>query len=331
MSYQKIIQQIRNRVYHPVYLLQGEEPYFIDVISSVIEQEVLTESEKEFNQTVVYGSDVSGMELRTMAQRFPMMASHMVLIVREAQSLKNIEDLMPYLQNPLKSTILVLCHKYKKNPKTSVTKQIQKVGMVFDSAKIKDYQLADWVKVFVKDRGYGISEIGANLIAESLGNDLSKIVNEFDKLFLVLDKGVTITPELIERHIGVSKDFNNFELLKAITRRDVKKVNQIILYFASNPKDHPVFPLITLLYGFFVKVLKAHFAGNRSRQEMASYLGVNPFFVDDYRTAMQTYSVQKLIRIFGYLRECDVKSKGVESTGVSHGELMQEMVFKIMH
>lgn len=328
----KLIQQIRNRVFGQVYLLYGEEPYYIDLISRVIEEEVLNEHEKEFNQMVVYGYDTDVQQLLGMAKRYPMMASHMVVMVREAQMLKGIEKLQHYVENPLSSTILVLCMKYKKPDKrTAFYKSIQKTGVVYESVKLKDYQLPNWILSFVRERGYLINDKNCMLISENLGNDLSKISNELEKVFISLKPGETITTEIIERSIGISKEFNMFELQNALGIKDFGKATRIILHFGNNPKEYPLPVLISVLYAYFSKLLKMHFIESRDKQAIASKLGVHPFFVTEYQRASGNYSVQKIIKIIEHLRSCDVKSKGVDNISVTHPELLKELLFKIMN
>ncbi len=332
MVYQKIIQQIRNRMFHPVYLLFGEEPYYIDLISDTIEEEVLQETEKEFNQTVVYGSDIDVKQLLGIVKRYPMMASHMVVIVREAQLIKNLDELQSYLDNPLKSTILVLCYKYKKPDKRKAFyKAAQKSGVVFESEKLKDSAVPLWITSYVRNSGYLISEKNAVMIAEHLGNDLSRIINELGKVFISLSPGLQVTAELIEENIGISKDYNFFELQKAIGSRDIVKANRIALYFGNNPKEHPMPMLIAMFYGYFSRLLKLHFAGTTNRNLMAEKAGISLYFLEEYRQAARNYSPQKLMRIIEYIRIYDMKSKGFENTSTDHSELLKELLFKILH
>ncbi len=332
MSYPKVIQQIRNRVFHPVYLLHGEEPYFIDQIANVIAGEVLQEHEKEFNQMVVYGSDTDATSLVSLARRFPMMSSHMVVIVREAQQIKDLEPLVAYLENPQESTLLVLCYKHGKvDGRSKLIKAFQKHGLVFLSNKVKDHQLPDWIRMYVRERRYEIADSSSVLLADYLGNDLAKISNELEKVFLGLAPGSQITPEVIEHNIGISKDFNVFELRKAIGQKNLVRANQIVLYFINNPKEHPLPRIIPSLYLFFSQLLMLHYAKTNDRQKLASVLGVHPFFVSEYQQAAKHYSVQKLLRIISYLRYCDVQSKGINGVALPHGELLKEFLFKVMH
>jgi DNA polymerase III subunit delta len=329
-----IITNLKNKIYHPVYLLHGEEPYFIDAISDYIEQNVLSDLEKEFNQTIVYGKDVDIPTLVSYARRFPMMANYQVIIVKEAQDLDKIEDSAPYFESPLDSTILVLCWKYEKvDRRKTVFKTIEKTGIVFESAKLYDDKIPHWIFEYLKARNYTISLKAAVLLTEFIGNDLSKIVNEISKLIINVPAGQEITEEYVERNIGISKDFNVFELQKALGKKDVLKSNQIILHFAGNPRENPLVKVIPMLYGFFSKVLLYHYLPDKSKNTAAAALSVNPFFLPDFQLAARNYPVSKLVSVISTLRDFDLKSKGVDSnnTSVTDGELMKELVFRILH
>jgi DNA polymerase III subunit delta len=331
-EYIKIVQQIRNKVFHPVYFLMGEEPYYIDQISRVIEEEVLEESFREFNQMVVYGHDLDVAQVREIARRFPMMASHLVVIVREAQLIKNIEELLSYVENPMKSTILVLNYKYKKlDKRKTFYKALQKTGLVFESEKVKDYHLSNWISSYVREKGYQINERNSLLLSENLGNNLGKIANELEKVFITLPRGSQVTTDIIERNIGISKDYNVFELQNAIGRRDVEKATRIVLYFGNNPKEAPMPVLISVLYSYFSKLLRLHFLNSRDKKVISDTVGINLYFVPEYLQAAQNYSAQKLIKIIEHLRIYDMKSKGVDNGSASHSELMKELLFKIIH
>lgn len=331
-DYKKIIQQIRNRVFSPVYLLFGEEPYFIDTISKVVEEEVLDVNEKEFNQIVLYGYDTDVQQLLGTVKRYPMMSSHLVVILKEAQMMKNIESLTSYIENPLTSTILVICHKYKKiDRRKALYKSAQKNGMAYESVKLKDYHLPNWILTYVREHGYVINEKNCFLISEHLGNDLSKISNELEKVFISLAPGSEVTTAIIEHSIGISREYNIFELQNALGAKDTHKATRIMLYFSNNMKEFPLIFIIAILYSFFSKILKLHFIESRDKQVIASQLGVNPFFVPEYQKATRNYSVQKIAKIIEHLRICDLRSKGVENTSTSHPELLKELVFKIMH
>lgn len=342
MTLAEISKDIKNRKFKPVYLLHGEEPYYIDKISELLEQSVLSEAEKGFNQTILYGKDTDMATILNTAKRYPMMSDFQFVWIKEAQEIKWGKDdddkkaadpWLNYLENPLPSTILVLCYKYGKFDKRKKTyKAIEKNGLVFESAALYDNKIPAWIDDFVKERGYGIHARGSALLAEYLGNDLSKIANELEKLFLNIAPGQEISPEQIQNNIGISKDYNVFELQDALAKRNVVKANQIIDYFGANPKANPLPMVLGVLNTYFSKVLKYHYASDRSPQGLAKELGVNPYFVKDYELAGRNYDRAKLFRIFSYLRTCDLKSKGVDATGnTDAGELMKELVFKIIH
>lgn len=332
MTYEQILSDLKNKVYHPVYFLMGEEPYFIDVITDYIEENVLEKGEKEFNQTILYGIETDLLTIISQAKRFPMMANHQVVIVKEAQSIKNIEALSPYIEKPLKSTILVICYKYKTiDKRKKFAKEIQKNTILFESKKLYDNKIQHWTNSYLKEKGYRASPKALLLLTEFLGADLSKIVNELDKLMLNIPRGSEITVEHIEENIGISKDFNNFELNSAIGTRNILKANNIINYFATNPKNNPLPVTISMLYSFFSKTLYYHHIKDKSKNNAASMLKVNPFFVKDYDIAAKNYPVSKLAYVISQLRECDMKSKGLDNDTTTHGELLKELVYKIMH
>ena len=346
MDFEKIVSDLKNKVYHPVYLLMGEEPYFIDVIADLIEKNILDASEKEFNQTILYGGETNIRQVIGEAKAYPMMSNYRVVIVREAQNMKDMaprasakeegEDkkhpLEIYLENPQKTTILVFCHKYKTiDMRTAFAKNISKRAVVMKSDTMYDYKVPKWVEGFVKEKGYSIEAHASQLLTEFLGNDLSKIANELGKLFLNVPSGTKITSDHIQKFIGVSKEYNNFELHEAIGRRDVLKANRIINYFASNPKDNPLVVTVASLAGYFSKMLVYHSLADKSQNNVASALKVPPFFVKDYTTAAHNYSFAKVTGVVSLLREYDMKSKGYESTGVGEGELLKELLFKILH
>lgn len=332
-SFENIMADLKNRIYRPVYLLMGDEPYYIDLISDFIEANILTETEKEFNQTILYGKDVKVPELISMARRYPMMANYQVIIVREAQSIDDIEAFANYAEEPVKSTILVFCYKYGKvDKRKSFPKHVEKKGVLFESARIYDSKIPDWITRYIGEIGYKITAKACMMLLEFLGNDLSKIVNEIGKLSINIPRGGTITEEFIEKYIGISKDFNVFELQKALGSKDVFKANQIIWYFAANPRDNPLQKVIPLLYSYFSKVLVYHSLADKSRNNAASALSVNPYFIGDYQVAARNYPLNRLAGVISILREYDVKSKGVDSTqSTGDGELMKEMVYRILH
>ncbi len=334
MAADQIIQEIKNKVYYPIYLLMGEEAYYIDSISACIENTILNEMEKEFNQLIAYGKDTDAQHIIDTAKKYPMMANYQVIVVKEAQSLNNIEALTAYAENPLKSTILVLCYKHKKyDLRKPLAKAIKKNGLIFHSEKIRDYKVAEWIANYVKSKKLSITPKATQLLADSLGTDLSKIVNEIDKLLINLKDSTEISCELIEKHIGISKDYNVFELQNALGKKDVLKANKIIDYFSKNPKDNPMVFCLSILYGYFMKILIYTQLPDKSPKTAASKLGINPFFVKDFEMASKKYSVTKLVQIISFLREYDLKSKGVGSnlSANEHGSLYKELIFKILH
>ncbi len=332
ISFENLLNDLKNRIYHPVYLLHGDESYFIDVVSDYIEQNVLSELEKEFNQTIAYGKDSSVLTLMSNAKRFPMMANYQVLIVKEAQGLDRIEDFQPYMENPLSSTILVLCYKYGKlDRRKALCKAIEKHGVAFESAKLYENKVPDWISEYLRQRKYSISQKAAALLTEFLGADLGKIVNEIQKLLINIPAGAEINEDYVEKNIGISKDYNVFELQKALARRDVVKANQIILYFAANPRENPLVKIIPILSAYFSKILNYHYLPDKSKNSVAAALAIKPFFVTDYQQAARTFGVGKTISVISLLREYDLKSKGVDNASASDGELMKELIFKILH
>lgn len=332
MSMDQILANLRNKIYHPVYFLAGDESYFIDTISDYIEKNVLSETEKEFNQTVIYGRDTDIMSLISVVKRFPMMANYQVVIVKEAQDIMKIEELLPYVENPLHSTLLVLNYKYRKiDKRKAFFKAVDKKGVLFESKKIYDNQLGSWISKFAGDRGYTITPKATAMLTEFLGTDLAKVVNEMEKLMINLPEKSEINDIQVERNIGISKDYNIFELQNAIGSRNIQKANRIVNYFASNPKDHSIIKTIALLYGFFSKLLIYQQLKDKSRNNAAAALSVSPFFIKDYQLAARNYNFAKLASIISCLREYDLKSKGVNNVSTPEGELLKEMIFKIMH
>ncbi|MEI7499789.1 MAG: DNA polymerase III subunit delta [Bacteroidota bacterium] len=332
ITFDQLLGDLKNKIYYPVYLLHGEESYFIDAVSDFIEHNVLNELEKEFNLTIVYGKDSNVFTLMSYAKRFPMMANYQVLIVKEAQDLDKIEDFQSYMENPLTSTILVLCYKYGKlDKRKSLYKAIEKIGVTFESAQLYDNKIPDWIDKYVSQRKYSITPKAAAMLTEFLGADLGKIVNEIQKLLINIPAGSEISEEYVEKNIGISKDYNVFELQKALSKKDVLKANQIILYFAANPRENPLVKVIPILYSHFSKVLLYHFLPDKSKNAVAAALSVNPFFVADYQQAAKSFPVSKTVSIISLLREYDLKSKGVDNASASDGELMKELVFKILH
>jgi len=332
MKYQDIIQQIDNKIFSPVYFLMGEETFYIDKISDHISKNVLSEEEKEFNQTTLYGKDIDIATIISEAKQFPFGATHRVVIIKEAQDIRSIEKLESYLDQPSPSTILVICYKYKKvDKRKSFGKNLSKKSVLFEGKKLYDNQIPDWIKTHVQELGYAIDNKSCRILTEYLGSDLSKISNETSKLILNLEKGESITPKIIEENIGISKDFNIFELQQALGGKDILKSNRIIKHFTENPKNHPFVLTISSLFSYFQKIMIYQNLKDKSKNNAASKLGVNPFFVSQYQTAARNYSMSKLFKIFTYLKEYDLKSKGLGNPSTPEGELLKELTFKILH
>lgn len=349
----QILLDLKRRIFKPVYFLNGEEAHYIDLISEYIEKHVLEDSEKEFNQTIVYGKDTDLASIIGLAKQFPMMSEHTVVIVKEAQNLRELnksagqdeeggssrggggnaaQQFLNYILYPQPSTILVFCYKYKTLDKRSaVAKALQKNAVFLETKKLYDNQVPDWINDYVKEKKYTIAPKATFLISEFLGNDLSKISNEIDKLLISLPEGQEITAELVQDNIGISKDYNVFELQDALAKKDILKANRIIQHFAANEKENPAVLVLSSLFSYFSKILKYHFLKDKSKFAAASALGVNPFFIDGYAKAAANYNSLKLKQIFSYLKEYDLKSKGVNNSSLGYGELMKELVFKILH
>jgi DNA polymerase-3 subunit delta len=333
VTYEEIISDLKNRIFKPVYFLAGEEPYYIDLITEYIQEKVLPESEKAFNQIILYGEDTNIASIIDTARRFPMMASHQVLIIKEAQSLKKLDDLIIYLDKPLLSTILVFSYKYKTlDKRTKLYKTLESQGVYFESPRIRDYLIPAWIERYLMKKGIKTDPSASAMLTEYLGTDLHKIVNELDKLIITLPQGKPfITTALIEKNIGISKDYNNFELQKSIGEKNLLKANMIVHYFADNPKDNPITLTITSLFGFFSKLLTFHYLTDKSKNNVAAVLKINPFFVKEYENAASKYSASKTMQIISFLRIYDMKSKGYGDPGTEPGDLLKELVFRILH
>lgn len=333
VTYEEIISDLKKRIFKPVYFLAGEEPYYIDLITEHIQEKVLAEDEKAFNQIILYGEDTNIATIIDTARRFPMMSSHQVLIIKEAQALKNLEELIIYLEKPLLSTILVFSYKYKTvDKRTKLHKILESHGVYFESPRIRDYLIPAWIERYLMAKGIKADPSASAMLTEYLGTDLHKIVNELDKLIITLpaDKPV-ITTSLIEKNIGISKDYNNFELQKAIGEKNILKANTIVYYFADNSRDNPITLTIASLFGLFSKVLTYHYLTDKSKNNVAAFLKINPFFVKDYENYASKYNASKTVQIISLLRTYDLKSKGFCDPGTDPGELLKELVFKILH
>ena len=332
MTYEQILSEIHKKNFAPIYFLTGEEPYFIDMISDTVEEEALDEADRAFNQIVLYGRDVDVETIANHARSFPMMGDRMVVIVKEAQDVKNLEDFEDYLDTIPETTLLVFAYKYKKfDKRKAFAKKIDKKGVWFESKKLYDNNIPGWIQNYLKAEGYSITPKATQMLADFLGTDLHKIANELKKLTIALPKNKSIDDADVERNIGISKDYNVFELQNAIGSRDVLKANRIVNYFGDNTKETPLLVAAISLYGYFTKLIKLHCTQDKSQGNLASVLGVNPFFVKDYLMAARNYPPATCIRCISILREFDMKSKGYESGETSEKDLYREMIFKLMH
>jgi DNA polymerase-3 subunit delta len=334
MDVQQLLKELKQGKRHPVYLLHGEEPYYIDLISDYIEQHVLEESQKGFDQTVLYGKDTDLITLVNASRRFPMLSTHQVIIVKEAQNLKwrgeDEEALLKYLENPMASTLLVFAFKYGKfDKRKKVYKAFEKSGVVVESTKLRDDKMGAWIMDYLSSQQRQIQPQAAYLIAEFLGTDLSKVVNEIDKLVLNIAPDQTITPQEVEKHIGISKEYNSFELQTALGKRDALKAYRIVDYFAANPRSNPLPLVVSSMGTYFTKILKYHYLPDRNPQVVAKELGVHPFFVKEYDLAARQYTRPALFRIIHELHQVDLHSKGVGGT-FDTSELLKDMVNKIL-
>ncbi|WP_374172779.1 DNA polymerase III subunit delta [Flavobacterium tructae] len=329
----KIVNDIKAGNIKPIYFLMGEEPYYIDKLSEYIEQNVLAEEEKGFNQTVLYGRDVSVEDIVATAKRYPMMADRQVVIVKEAQDLsRTIDKIESYVNNPMETTVLVFCYKYKTlDKRKKVTKLLAQKGIVYESKKLYENQVGDWIKRVLAGKKYTIDPKANAMLVEFLGTDLSKINNELEKLQIILPQGTVITPQHIEENIGFSKDYNVFELRKAIGERNQLKAYKIAENFAHNPKEYPLVMTTGLVFGFFVQLLKYHGLKDKNPKNVAAAIGVNPYFLKEYDLAIKNYPMRKVSQIVGALRDVDVKSKGVGANALPQSDLLKEMLYKIFN
>jgi DNA polymerase-3 subunit delta len=333
LTYEAIIKDLKAKKYHPVYFLHGQESYFIDQISKYIEKNVLEESEKAFNQTVVYGKEVDAKSLIDIASRYPMMAPYQVVILKEAQEMRTLKDLQPYLEHAVPTTILVIAHKHKKfDSRTKFGKTLKDKAVVFESKPLYDNKVPGWIEAHLRGLHYGIQPDAAELIAEYLGADLSKIANELEKMMLNLPEQTLITSKHVQDLIGISKDYNVFELQKAIGFRDVVKTFRIVNHFSANPKGHPLVVVLASLYNYFSKILVYQSMPQASDRELQTALNLHSaFFLKEYRQSARNFSRQKTIEVISLLKEYDLKSKGVGNVSTPDGELLRELVIRILN
>lgn len=332
MDHELVIKNIEAKQFEKIYFLHGEEPYFIDQITNAIVEHALEEHERDFNQSIIYGKEAEALSLMAEAKGYPMMAERRVVILKEAQDFRGMEDLLPYFESPSDQTVFVINYKYKTyDARKKSLKAAAQNGLVFKSARVKDYKLPDWVKSYVAQKGYGITPKASMLLAEFLGNDLSKIVNELEKLDLLIEKGTTINEVHVEENIGISKDYNVFELVNAVGARNVEKALKIVDYFDHNPKATSIVVVVSNLFNHFSRLMKIHFLQNKSREAIASALRVHPFVAGELVNSSKIYNPKKIAANISLLYEYDLKSKGVGNTSFTPGQLMKELVYRLMN
>lgn len=333
ITYEQIISDLHRKSFSPIYLLMGDEAYYIDQITDYIQNEILNESQKEFDMTVVYGKDTEMSTIINAAKRYPMLSPYQVVIVKEAQMIKDWESLQFYIQKPLSTTILVFAYKYGTPDKRKKwVLDISKAGVVFESQKLRDYEMSAWINKYLRTKNVTADEKAIVMLTDFLGTDLSKVVNEIDKLLLTKPANTNkITPEHIEKNIGISKDFNVFELQTALINKDIVKANRIIRYFADNKKSNPMVVVLSQLFNYFSNIMLYHYLPDKSQSAVASELKINPYFVKDFQKAAQTFNAWKTMNILSLIRETDARGKGIESNGVEDGELLKELIYKILH
>ena len=340
-SPESVLKSLRKQEFAPVYFLQGDEPFYIDLIADYVEENVLSESERGFNQIVMYGKDVDVSSILNNAKRYPMMSERQVVIVREAQDVSDLnnkggqQQMEAYLKNPMPSTILVFCYKYKSfDGRKTLGKLLDKHAILVESKKMYDNQLPDWIARYVKDKGHQIEDKAVQMLADYIGNNLERLTNEIEKVLINYRQGDEegkITPAIIQKYIGISKEYNVFELQKALAVKDVLKANRILKYFEANQKANPIIPIIALLFTFYTKLLLVHQASDKSERGLAAVLRINPFFAREYKVASVNYPLPKVIRNIHYLRLSDQYAKGIENQVGSDPQILKELVFKLMH
>ena len=336
MTYDSVMSELKARHFKPVYYLMGDESYYIDKISDWIAENVLQPEERDFNQTILFGSDVNASQIADAARRYPMMAEYQVVIVKEAQNIKNTEPLEKYLKSPMPTTILVMCHKNGKidGRKTAYVKAVRDAGVLFESQKLKEKDLPPFIEHYLQAKGASIDPKSTQLIADSIGADLSRLTGELDKVLLSLpEQDRRVTPQVVEDQIGVSKDYNPFELRDAIVNRDIVKANRIIKYYDENPKAGSIYSLLPTLFGYFQNLMLAYYCPQKGSQEaLAQWLDMkSPWAARSYMTGMRNYSAMKVMQILGKIREMDAKSKGLDNPNTPPGELMRELIFFTLH
>ena len=333
-----VLQEIKAGKIAPIYFLQGEEPYYIDQIADYIEKNILSDSEKGFNQMVLYGKDAPMASILNQARRFPMMSERQVVIVKEAQEVPDLgkeegkKMLEAYAKNPLPSTILVFCHKYKTlDGRSALAKVLDKHAVFISTKKLYDNQLPDWIQQHVKSTGNNIDAKAAFMLAEYIGNDLARLANEVQKLLLNFTEKVTIDSAMVQKYVGISKEYNTFELQKALAIRDVLKANQIVMYFEGNPKNNPAILVIAFLFSYYSKLLLLHHQKAYQEGEVAKVLGIHPFIAKEYLPALRNYPPHKVVENIGWIQQADLQSKGIIGGSITDGQILKELVYRLMH
>ena len=335
ISYESICKEIAEREFSPIYLLMGEEPFFIDQITDLLIENVLAEEERDFNQSIFYGADADAVSVINAARRFPMMSEYQLIVVKEAQLMRDIELLNAYAKHPLSSTVLVINYKYKTlDRRKSLAAAVEKNGILFESKKIPDYKMPGYITGLLQQRSLAIDAKAAQMLSDFLGNDLNRLSKELDKLAIVMAQmgSKRVTPELVERNIGISKEYNNFELIKALATKDVLKANRIAQYFEKNPKTNPLQMTLAVLFNYFSNLLIAYYSKDRSEAGLMAALGLRSAFqLKDYQMGMRHYSAMKVFLSIGEIRKADAASKGVDNASASDADLLKELLYKIMH
>ena len=335
ISYESICKEIAERKFSPIYVLMGEEPFFIDQITDLLIENVLAEEERDFNQSIFYGADADAVSVINAARRFPMMSEYQLIVVKEAQLMRDIELLNAYAKHPLSSTVLVINYKYKTlDRRKSLAAAVEKNGILFESKKIPDYKMPGYITGLLQQRSLAIDAKAAQMLSDFLGNDLNRLSKELDKLAIVMAQmgSKRVTPELVERNIGISKEYNNFELIKALATKDVLKANRIAQYFEKNPKTNPLQMTLAVLFNFFSNLLIAYYSKDRSEAGLMAALGLRSAFqLKDYQMGMRHYSAMKVFLSIGEIRKADAASKGVDNASASDADLLKELLYKIMH
>ena len=331
MKYNEIIKSIDDKKYYNVYFLSGTESYYIDKISDYISKNILNEEEKAFNQAVLYGKETNAKEIISEAKQYPFGSQHRVVVVKEAQHIRNIENLDKYLENPLSSNVLVICYKKKIDSRKKFFKNLKKNNYLFESNQLYENQIANWINEYCNEKGINITNESCAILAEHLGNNLSKITNELDKLLINISNDEKITPTIIEKNIGISKDYNVFELQNCLGKKNILQSNKIANFLSANSKNNPFVLTISSIFSFFKKVLIYKQISNLDRSKIASTLKINPYFINQYQTASQNYNYNQLKKIFKFIEEYELRSKGIGNYNTSTDSLLKELIFKILH